>query len=268
VDRTNSFASTGIVEATKTLSHPRWPYQSLCGVFTPLEGMESSIDPNHPLANLGSGFLRAIDSTTSGPLQDLLDIIQELSLFTALLRKCDLGKNFSESLGQIADQRNLIQYRLTSLPKSTDLHLALPQAQTYEITRLALMIFSLLVIFPVTPSAAPFAQLATLLRAELQYTNIYTQSLDELNLITWAVCMGGIAAIGTPDRSWYVSTLDTIYSYCGFGDWEPVKAVLESFLWLGSTNDVDGVSLWQEVVQLRSYKRQFEARHHSELQIR
>jgi len=230
--------------------------------------MSASIDPNHPLANLGNGFLHVLHPASTGPINDLLDVIHAMSYFTVLLYEWDLGKDFAESDGQVADQRNLIQYNLMSLPQGTHLQLATSQAQTYEITRLAAIVFSLLIIFPLTASTAPFIQISAHLREAIQNINIYAQSPDDLNLITWIVMMGGIAAIGTPDRSWYVSILDTLYSHHVFRGWEQLKAIVERFLWLGSINNVDGNSLWLELVQLHSYKKQFETSQHSDLQLR
>jgi len=185
-----------------------------------------------------------------------------------LLHNCDLGEVFSESAGQVADQRNLIQHKLVSLPSAPHSQIAATNSNIYEIMRLSTIIFSLLTIFPVTASAAPFLQLSTQLHAQLQDINIYAQSPDESSFITWAVIMGGIAAIGTPNRSWYVSILRSLYLHLGFRSWDQLKTILERFLWLGSTNDVDGIALWLELVQLHAYERQFEVSRHPELQVR
>ena len=257
VIRTNTLISTGIVEATKTLSQPRWSYQTLCRPFAPLKGMRTSLDSKHPLSNLGTGIRHAIEPVVTRPLKNFLDTLQDICSFIVLLHDCDSGDDFSESDGQVADQRNVIQYRLMSLPTSIELQLA-PPVQMYEVLRLATTIFSLLVVFPITPSAAPFGRLGTHLRAEIEKLNIYNQSPEKLHLVTWAAVMGGIAAIGTPDRPWYVSTLESLYSHHQFETWEQAKTLLESFLWLRGTNDVDGISLWEELIQLRSYRSQFE----------
>jgi hypothetical protein len=54
-------------------------------------------------------------------------------------------------------------------------------------------------------------------------------------------------AIDTDERSWFIYALSSIFH----GTWEDLKDTLKQFLWLGSTSDSDGMSLWLETMKLR-----------------
>ena len=59
--------------------------------------------------------------------------------------------------------------------------------------------------------------------------------------------MGAIAAIGLPERPWFLSQIRTLSRRMGIGEWEEIKDVLQSFLWLPSASDLDGQDLWIEM---------------------
>jgi len=60
--------------------------------------------------------------------------------------------------------------------------------------------------------------------------------------------MGGIAAIDSDERSWFIYALSNV----SCGTWEKLKAILKQFLWLGSTSDSDAMSLWLETMKVQS----------------
>jgi hypothetical protein len=70
----------------------------------------------------------------------------------------------------------------------------------YETVRLTSIIYSFLVVMPISPSTAPFAELADRLRRELVQIGIADKSMDEIRAFVWILFMGGIAAIGSGER--------------------------------------------------------------------
>jgi len=204
---------------------------------------------NHLLSNIGSGFMVAIQYQDSVTAYELLQVVLDMAAFTVLIYNNPEG--FQESEGQVADQRNFIHHRLMSLPQSPDSQFQFLQNGTYEALRLASIIYSLLVVFPISFLTAPFGPLALQLRVQISKLEIENSKSDaELQLIYWIVFLGGVASIGSAERPWYVSTLSVISQRLNLTVWKDVKGLLECFLWLGTVSDMDGILLWEEIQQL------------------
>jgi hypothetical protein len=94
---------------------------------------------------------------------------------------------------------------------------------------------------------APFEELAALLRNEVSVLNTLDLCIEDSKLLVWVLVMGGIAAVDTLERIWFVSMLREVVGAVDIGSWEEMRDLLGGFLWLGSANDVDGRVLWEEV---------------------
>jgi hypothetical protein len=71
------------------------------------------------------------------------------------------GRLNPQSLSVLADRRNYVQHSLMSLPADSESKGMVQAADPfYELTRLAAIIYSLLVTFPLPPRTASFAELA------------------------------------------------------------------------------------------------------------
>jgi hypothetical protein len=236
------------MEATKKLKKPRWPFIPLLNnSFTPLEGMKELAPANNPLANLGVGFSLEMYLWNSLHAIELSSILRDMGAYTIILHShFNDGGQLEDSLGAIADQRNFIHHKLMSLPGNSSNELVLNDNGLYEVTRLAAIIFSLLVIFPIAPIAAPFAELATKLREAMSQIETSSLSPDTLRCLVWIVSLGGIAAIGSAERTWFITTLANLSQRIEMYDWFMVRELLVSFLWLPSANDADAMALWTE----------------------
>jgi hypothetical protein len=157
------------------------------------------------------------------------------------------GIYFQESLALLADQRNFTHHRLLSLPHHPISETDPTPDLLYESTRLATYIYSLLVTFPFYPNMAPFDELASLLKSEVSVLDTLDLFVNETRLLIWILVMGGIAAIDTVERLWFVSMLRELIVSVGVSNWEEMRDLLRCFLWLESINDVDGRVLWGEV---------------------
>jgi hypothetical protein len=117
----------------------------------------------------------------------------------------------------------------------------------YESTRLATYIYALIITFPFSANMAPFDDLAALLRNEVSVLDTLDLGIEDMKLLAWVLVMGGIAAVDTVERIWFVSMLREIVGAVEIWGWEEMRDLLGGFLWLGSVNDVDGRVLWGEV---------------------
>lgn len=71
-----------------------------------------------------------------------------------------------------------------------------------------------------------------------------------VQLTLWALFFGGIAAVGGPERTWFVAQLATVCDVLGLNCWTDVERVLASILWTADWEMPQG-SLWKEVEEAR-----------------
>jgi hypothetical protein len=183
--------------------------------------------------------------------QRLLPVINDLWLCVrmtdSLLHRSDLNIHSS----YLVDARKWTQHHLVSLPTSSELDTIVPwpsqQLRIYEVIRLGLNIFSLLTVYPLPLSAAPFATLAAQLASLLEPHPLEITGHRLLHLSLWASTMGALAAIGTCKRSFFVDIVtresQSLYLY----SWAQLKTTLQGYLWYAEVSDFDGQYLWLEV---------------------
>lgn len=159
-------------------------------------------------------------------------------------------------LARFCDWRNLIQHTMLLLPSYTDLPSAPHPRPIYEPTRLAMLIYSLTVVFPLPPQTAPLAVLTGQLRAALHTTDLrssWSSSQQSRRLLLWILFVGGVAARDMPvQRSWFVGVLRRLTAKDNqvqkFEDLK--KSVLNRLLWLDRSCDAAGRLLWKEILSL------------------
>jgi len=159
------------------------------------------------------------------------------------------GKPGGLTLGQIVRTRTGIQKRLLLLPTSDKRNITpLSCPDLYECCRLTTMIFSVAVIFPIPHTYNVLQTLVRGLTATLEVTDIEKHSMDYTGLLLWMLVLGGIAALGKPERPWFVSNLALLSVERLKVDWDGVEDILRTFLWLESACSPGGRQLWDEVM--------------------
>ena len=201
------------------------------------------------LGRLGSGFWEVWGWYPPAEVGDLCKAIQHICDFTIIVENHVQGRWTPRTFTVIIDQRNFVQHSLMSLKSQQELFDgdSTVDEPLYECCRLAAIVFSLLVIFPLPPVYGPFEGLAEQLHLELALVSLYDQTAPRSRLLLWTLTMGAIAAIGCPERPWFLSKIQGLSAKMNLGGWAQFKDVLQSFLWLPSTNDPDGRELWIEV---------------------
>jgi hypothetical protein len=195
------------------------------------------------LQNLGSGFPTSWQNSNIPSLQNLFTVLQSMATYTRIVYSHTQGIDIQENMGKLADMRNFVQHSLLSIPPSDKLLPAIPDP-LYEATRLASLICSLLIVFPIHAPRAPFSELASQLQSNLSFLNSDKQK--ETELLLWILVMGAIAGMNTANRIWFVCAIREVASRLRVERWEELRGVLESFLWFGITNDRDGRIVWRE----------------------
>lgn len=249
---TRSLASSDILTATKTLSRPLFPFYSL---------QESKKPTLQEIFGFGSLEIALCmgQFCRIGFTQRLAEAFQAVRIYLLILeglREHESQLGFETQSCEIADKRNLLQHSLLSLPCAEQINQPMPEKRSlYEACRISVLIFSIGVVFPIPYEAAPLPRLTELLKIEIRaILSPFCQSLDAQGVLIWILTVGGIVAIGTEERSWFVSRLKDILESCSVREWAQFKRVLRRMLWLDSACDVAAYKLWDEINTLRLSK--------------
>ena len=241
--------SSGIINAAKFLIAPPFPYVPLVDDGSPIPTLVT-------LLGMTPGKLRN-DSLFSGLFD--MGITDDLALVLVAMQQYEKNVQLfidgalpNLNLARMCDERNLIQHTLSSQPKYADLPAPSLPRSIYEPTRLAMIIYSLTVIFPLPAQTAPISAYMILLKEALQdsETRPYWSSTPQSKcLLVWILMIGAAAARDMPkDRSWFVAALRRLTLPNGIKDFEFLKKeVLSRILWLDLACDVAGKLLWAEI---------------------
>ncbi|EXJ55356.1 hypothetical protein A1O7_08283 [Cladophialophora yegresii CBS 114405] len=253
--RTPGLAATvfffGVLNASKHLTPPLFP-------FVPL--VEDAEQNQTLWSLLGTSPTELRDECVFGGLFDL-GLTNEMAMVIVAMQRYGQsvqlfvdGALADLDLARFCDRRNLIQHTLLSLPPQTDLPASDAPRPIYEPARLAMLTYSLTVIFPLPPQAAPIALLVERLRSALRETNMrasWSSSHQVRRLLVWILFIGAIAARDMPDdRSWFVALLRRLtVKENRLKKYEHLKReVLNSILWLDRSCDAAGRILWTEIL--------------------
>jgi hypothetical protein len=181
---------------------------------------------------------------------EMVEVFQAMKAYTSIIEKYQDGSTTEPDLFRICNQRNFVQHRLLSLLPARNLDQDFRTSYpVYEICRLAGLIFGVGIIFPLPAQTAPLPTLVKLLQAELQEFNLESDWWfpDAVGVLIWVLTLGGIAATGLPNRTWFVAALGRVSARSGLARWRDLKPVLDQILWLDSACDFGGQQLWEEV---------------------
>ncbi|KEF60778.1 uncharacterized protein A1O9_02340 [Exophiala aquamarina CBS 119918] len=151
----------------------------------------------------------------------------------------------------VCDARNWTQHQLMSLPSSKESPLLttdIAGTTIFSIVRNALIVYSLIAVFPLPLSTAPFPELATKLELDIfEVLEDDDENTASTSLLLWASTMGALAAIGTPQRAALVAITARLCEKLLISSWESMQAVLQDYLWSRDISDFDGMFLFLDV---------------------
>ncbi|KIX98345.1 uncharacterized protein Z520_05646 [Fonsecaea multimorphosa CBS 102226] len=239
-----------IILACQTLTKPMLPYEKMHDdVIGPLNAASRK---THPLVGLGRGFRILPELLGHERVEKLLIVLKWIIQYTFAVDDHVKARPEAQKLGCVSDERNFVQHSLlllTPLPGEVQ-----DEHPLIRLARLATVIYSLLVVFPLPAIAAPFHRLARDIQELLLDSSLQPWSNEASDLILWATAMGAIAAIGSPDRAWFCATLDDLTRRLGIGNWATMRDRLGMFLWYQYTNDSDGIRLWTEIEESNLFR--------------
>lgn len=217
--------------------------------FWPLDASRNGISLRDLLgfapSDVEHGFGRLQDI---GVTPQMAEAFQAAFTYINIIRS-SVANGYDVSL--LADQRNLTEHTLLSLLPASDIPTAFShptQATTYDICRLAALIFGVGVIFPIPAQNTPLKSLAQQIQSLLRRPTasaMWSSPSNRIPLI-WALTLGGIAATDAPERAFFVSALDETARRSGLTSWPDIRRALEMMLWYDVACDEAAELLWFE----------------------
>ena len=234
--------------ANREMARPIFPFVSR--FRSPVDELLRVATACPSLPALGTGFsdlARVLDAEQLAPLSRVLRC---MSAYTLALESFAVEIQHQPTLGLLADLRNFVQHSLLSLTprRSSNSDSVLP---LFEMCHTAAIVYSWIVIFPAPVQAMPFHEAATRIRELLDSDQVDGYWTEVPFLMIWIVVMGAIASLGSCEEQGYVRFLGRALRRLNIHSWTVLKGRLEMFLWYSRVSDLDGLDLWQEIVQSR-----------------
>lgn len=246
-----------IMFATKALAKPMCPYIPLNktnGKHTQpdwppsIESLlrSSSSGGSHPSNLLGAGI--PVDVTSL--LQDMRSFSRVVEFFMKGVMTIETSES---ELSVVADRRNWIQHKALSLPPASELP---PSEFTpiYEPLRFAMITYSILVVFTVLPSLAPFPRLSRLIKqAIIDYPVRKDWNLQMMHVLIWILVIGGIISTDEETATWFAGLLGVVSSTIGVNSWADLRALLTTVVWADVDEGLDPQTraFWEKAVALQ-----------------
>ena len=186
-----------------------------------------------------------------GFTKELAETFHAMKIYTSMLDGYQRGALKTFDLSLIADQRNIIQHHVLSLPRASEIKVVftVKVKGVYEVCRIATLIFSMGVMFPLQKLSTAYNPLVKQLKLELlelkAMMDIYQPEV--LDLVIWVATLGAIAAEKTIERSWFVHVLKHLTEHARISRWNDLEERLERILWLRNACNDAGYRLWLEV---------------------
>lgn len=236
-----------MIDASKRPSKPRFPWYSSYRANERKNSHSSILDGFSMMGDTpGLNFWNSQHTIIPN---ELLNAVLEMVKYVAMVESYCRGTTAKPNMNSMTHHRNFAHHQLLSLSSATELGRTFSQNYpAYEPCRLAALIFSLGVTFPMPSWAAPFPHLAQALQQALIEVETSDMVLAGSDILLWILVLGGIAASEQASvRAWFVTTLRNFSIRRGLDGWEQAKTILTEILWLASACDVAGRTLWDEV---------------------
>jgi hypothetical protein len=203
------------------------------------------MEPRH-----SPGFMKyatTLPLTLSGPL---MPVISDAMLYDSIQEAFLSNRLTWFGRGYVCDARNWTQHQIMSLPSSAETATLTPhaeQAVLFDAVRHALIVYSLIVVFPLPLSSVPFPELADMLESDISQLLQDGQGATSTTLLLWISSMAALAATETPKRASLVAFAARLCRILYISSWESMQAILQDYLWSGDISDFDGIYLFLEV---------------------
>jgi hypothetical protein len=237
------------------LSKPQHPLLDPFGrdiAYQPLNTSNDASSHNQKSGQSKQGFHYL---HSSGMRREVIDIFLNLKDYSEAIDAYSQSAILPDCM---ADNRNWVLHRLLSLPSvgasallgqinmlSEDFHSAM---LCFEACRLTAIMYCIHVTFPVPRSMYARLLLLPQMKESIGKVQLVVGNQALTELLLWCVIVGGVAASGQPERSWFATQLFYVARFLDLTKWSDAKMVLRKFAWLDSACDRGGAVFWNEVL--------------------
>jgi len=190
---------------------------------------------------------------SNGISKKAAEVLQDMAKLTTVIECHTKGVNAITDMTLFIDRRNSIQHRLISLPIGEDLNNGeASNILIYDAVRYTAMIYGAAVIFPLPALQGVFRKLATRLREVIGENGFNRGWQDYPKTLLWVLVLGGVAALETTERYFYVQKLACLSTIFNILEWDDIVIDLKNHLWLESACHAGGRDLWDEIIHERN----------------
>jgi len=180
----------------------------------------------------------------STPLSVLLTHLQRVIATEELLARGPLpGRDPKASmLGHSAD-KDALHHAILSVPSQPELN---EKGSLYEPVRLVALAFEVGILFPLPLSFGALTRVVRWMKAAFMEIGDLKQ-IEMTEALIWILFVGGVAALGIPERDWFVEKLAVAVERNGMTRWTELKLLLRSFIWMDEAMDEGAMNLWDDI---------------------
>jgi hypothetical protein len=235
--------SADIIGATQTLTKPSFP---LLRRLSDARAYWLTSSPFIDRLKLARGF----ENISIGDLRmDVKGIIRDMCDITIKIDNYCRGITSTLSITAIIDIRNATQHALLSLPSADEItHWENDDRSRYETLRLAMILFSIAVVFPLPSATEIRARVVRDLRVVIEVSESEYIWGNSQHIFLWILVFGGMSALGMEERGWFVKRLAGVSRTLNCVSWVDAANMMSEHLWLESACDTAGRELWEEVI--------------------
>jgi hypothetical protein len=196
--------------------------------------------------NLGTGFKYLCSSLPGRAVYEILQNVGQLTV--ALDQHTRRGKGAPDMVDLVL-ARNVAQHQLLSLdPISMDGEME--DRTIAELCRIATLIYSDMVIFPLPATQRVKPALAVRMRTLLDDFKDGRGQERHRRVICWATTLGCVASTFTSMHQWFLEELRLHAFGIKIQDWPGLKGLCSKFLWWPPVCDLPGRVVWSEIQAL------------------
>lgn len=185
----------------------------------------------------------------------MLEVFDEMGTMTLAFEYYLSGEPDSLRRRDIHKIRTAVQHRLLCLPTASEIGI-IPESEggqyVYECCRLAGLIYGVAVVYPMPNSLLVLQDLVQRLKTAIETLDIQRLGCGMNGVLLWILVLGGVAALDTPQRSWYASKVAFVSTSMAIEIWGNAVDIMETFLWVDSACGQGGRMLWHEAMEARS----------------
>ncbi|KAK5734089.1 hypothetical protein LTR17_009217 [Elasticomyces elasticus] len=241
---------TGMAKAVagRALSRPKLP-----NVWTSKALIASIMLSNEAIG--GSGFVEMIPG---GLPADMVSTLKYLDAVDRVLSSVGGQRLVDEHRASLLSAVNDAHHRVMSLLPWTEMTQEARSGSylaTYECCRLASILYSNAVLFPLPVASGWHVELLKRLRMVLETARMEMWMEDTSSLMIWSSCIASIASHHTSEADFYKAMLRDVLVARGINTYAELRRAVSCFLWTDTSCSAGAKQVWREL-GLESYVRQ------------